>query len=138
MATKPHKPRIMPKDIIRGQKWEYKRAYGIIGVIDAIHIGGYVHVDIDVGDDGEMTWISKIDAFLERWSRVSCDTPHYDSQMGSRQTQRAYEESLAVRCTQEARHGSGCGLPHVAGDSQGNRETSGHPRDHIRNRRQSG
>jgi len=59
----------MPKGVIRGQRWQYNRAPEITGVIDVIQIGGYVHVAIE-DDGGEMTWISRLNEFLARWTRV--------------------------------------------------------------------
>jgi len=59
----------MPKDVVRGQKWRYNRAPEIVGVIDVIQIGGYVHVAIE-DNDGEMTWISRLQSFLQAWTRV--------------------------------------------------------------------
>ena len=58
-----------PPELIRGSRWRFKHAPSIEGILDAVHVGGYIHLEI-YNDLGEFTWKSTIEHFLEAWEKI--------------------------------------------------------------------
>ena len=71
-ARRLRKRRITPKNVVRGTHWSYNKAPAIKGIIDSVHTGGYVHVQID-DKNGDFSWISSIDDFLASWTEINSD-----------------------------------------------------------------
>lgn len=63
------RPRLTPKELVRGTRWRYKFVHEIEGILDSVHSGGYVHVEIP-NQYGEFTWISTVNDFLKAWDQV--------------------------------------------------------------------
>lgn len=61
--------RLTPPDLVRGSRWRFRRAPSIEGIVDAVHVGGYVHLEI-YNDFGEFTWKSTIEHFLKAWEKI--------------------------------------------------------------------
>ena len=50
-------------------RWRFKRTPSIEGILDAVHVGGYIHLEI-YNDHGEFTWKSTIEHFLKAWEKI--------------------------------------------------------------------
>lgn len=68
-SRRQRRKRITPKNLVRGTRWYFNRAPEIRGVVNAVHTGGYVHLQVDE-KNGDFTWISTVDDFLLSWTKI--------------------------------------------------------------------
>jgi hypothetical protein len=71
-SKRKRRPRITPKELVRGTRWSYNRIPTLEGTVNALHVGGYVHVQVD-DDHGDFTWISSLDDFLLSWTKINSE-----------------------------------------------------------------
>jgi hypothetical protein len=63
------KQRLTPRELIRGTKWYYDRMPELVGIVDCIVTGGYVHLEIP-NEHGQFFWISTIEEFMKVWTKI--------------------------------------------------------------------
>ena len=62
-------PLNLPPGLARGTRWQYKRIPEVIGIIESIFPGGWIHCLVD-DELGEFLWKSSIDHFLQAWEKI--------------------------------------------------------------------